>query len=67
MKTRILVGAAGLLLVFYLLPPTPTTTPVEKYHLAMGTVVRLAIYAHEADASELFALDGADWSLQYGA
>ena len=56
MKTRILVGAAGLLLVFYLLPPTPTTTPVEKYHLAMGTVVRLAIYAHEDDASELFEL-----------
>jgi thiamine biosynthesis lipoprotein len=56
LKTRILLGAASLLLVLYLLPPAQTATPVEKYHLAMGTVVRLAIYAPEDDASRFFDL-----------
>ena len=51
-----LLGAAGLLLVFYLLPPAEILRPVEKYHLAMGTVVRIALYADEDRADELFEL-----------
>ena len=60
MKARILLGGAGLLLVFLLLPPAEVALPVEKNHVAMGTVVRIALYAEEGEADELFALAAAE-------
>lgn len=53
---RIFLGGAGLLLLFLLLPPAQVPSPVEKHHVAMGTIVRIALYAGEDEADELFAL-----------
>ncbi len=56
MRARILLGGAGLLFLFLLLPPAEVAPPVEKHHVAMGTVVRISMYAAEKEAGELFTL-----------
>lgn len=67
---RVFLGGAGLLLLFLLLPPAEVASPLEKHHVAMGTVVRIALYAGEEEADELFALaaeqiDAIDSSLSH--
>lgn len=44
MKTRLFLGGAGILLLLFLIPQAEVSTPVEKFHIAMGTVVRIALY-----------------------
>lgn len=56
MKIRLLVGVAGLGLVLLLLPKAKPAQPLEEYHVAMGTIVRVALFVDEAEAPSLFAL-----------
>ncbi len=56
MNLRLLVGVAGVALVLLLLPRAELARPLEEYHVAMGTIVRVAIFADEAEAPALFAV-----------
>jgi hypothetical protein len=56
MILRWLIGLIGLALVLWLLPEAERAEPVEDYHVAMGTVVRLALYVDEQEAPRLFAV-----------
>ncbi|MBT3341463.1 MAG: FAD:protein FMN transferase [Gemmatimonadetes bacterium] len=49
---RWLPAAAGLLLLLWYLRPPPAT-PVEDYHIAMGTMVRMTLYVDEARSTQL--------------
>ncbi|MCY3736077.1 MAG: FAD:protein FMN transferase [Gemmatimonadaceae bacterium] len=55
MKARVLAGLAGLAAFLWLLPGPGPAVPVEGYHVAMGTVVRVALFADEDRAPPLFA------------
>ena len=59
MKLRLLAGAVGLALVLWLLPRTEPAAPQEQYHVAMGTLVRLAVFAsaEEAEPMQIIAYD----------
>ena len=54
MRARIFVGGLGLLFVLYLLPSAEPAVPTEEYHIAMGTVVRIALYLHDDGDGERF-------------
>lgn len=56
MILRWLIGLIGLALVLWLLPEAERAEPVEEYHVAMGTIVRLALYVDEQEAPRLFAV-----------
>ncbi|MDA0336767.1 MAG: FAD:protein FMN transferase [bacterium] len=56
MKVRLLVGAAGIGLMLLLLPKAEPAKVLEQYHVAMGTVVRIALYIDEDAAPPMFAL-----------
>lgn len=56
MKVRLLAGVLGVALALWLLPRTEPAQAQEKYHVAMGTVVRIALYVDETQAEPLFAL-----------
>ena len=56
MKVRLLVGAAGVGLMILLLPKAEPVKALEEYHVAMGTVVRVALYADSSAAPSMFAL-----------
>ena len=56
MKIRLLIGVASLGLVLLLLPKAEPARPLEEYHVAMGTIVRVALFVDESAAPELFAL-----------
>ena len=47
---RLLLPVAGLALVLWLLPGRGSSRPVEHYQLAMGTLVKIVLYADEAAA-----------------
>ncbi len=55
MKARVLAGLAGLAAFLWLLPRPGPAVPVEGYHVAMGTVVRVALFADEDRAPPMFA------------
>jgi len=55
-KSRWLVGVAGIALLLLLLPRAEVAVPVEHYHLAMGTVVRLALYVETGSGDEFVDL-----------
>jgi thiamine biosynthesis lipoprotein len=48
---RSLFSAIGLALVLWLLPGRAPVTPVERYHLSMGTLVKLVLYVGEDAAN----------------
>ena len=50
---RLVLGAAGLLAVLLLVRPPEETDPVEETRLAMGTVVRIRLYAAPEEAGPL--------------
>ena len=50
-KAGWLLGAAGLLVVLFLLPAPETAAPAIRTHLAMGTVVTLKLYGVEEGAA----------------
>lgn len=54
MKLRLLAGLAGVLFVVLLLPKSQPAAPVEDYHMAMGTVVRMALFVDADRAPALF-------------
>lgn len=56
MKIRLLIGAAGVGLVLLLLPKAEPARALEDYHVAMGTVVRVALYVDEDVSAPMFAL-----------
>ena len=56
MKIRLLIGAVGLGLVLLLLPKAEPARPLEEFHVAMGTIVRVAMFVDESEAPPLFAL-----------
>jgi thiamine biosynthesis lipoprotein len=60
MKIRLLIGVASLGLVLLLLPKAEPAEPLEEYHVAMGTIVRIALFVDAAAAPELFALARAE-------
>jgi len=55
-KRRLIVGAAGLLLVLYLLPAADEAVPVTRYHLAMDTLVKIDLFVDEAGSERFFEL-----------
>ena len=54
MRARLLAGLAGLAALLWLLPKAGPAVPVEGYHVAMGTVVRVALFLDEKRARPLF-------------
>ncbi|MEE2658344.1 MAG: FAD:protein FMN transferase [Candidatus Latescibacterota bacterium] len=57
MKARILVGLMFVLAVALWLPRPEVAVPVEDFHVAMGTVVRMALYVNDPEQAEpLFAI-----------
>ena len=56
MKSRWLAGVAGIALLLLLLPRAEKAVPLEHYHLAMGTVVRLALYVETGRGDEFVDL-----------
>ena len=54
MRARVLAGLAGLAALLWLLPKAGPAVPVEGYRVAMGTVVRVALFVDEARAGPLF-------------
>jgi thiamine biosynthesis lipoprotein len=54
LKARVLTGLAGLAALLWLLPRAGPAVPVEGYHVAMGTVVRVALFVDEDRARPLF-------------
>jgi len=56
MKVRLLVGAAGIGLMLLLLPKAKPAKALEEYHVAIGTVVRVALYVDSSAAPPIFAL-----------
>lgn len=56
MKLRLLFGAVGVALVLWLLPRAEPARALEDYHVAMGTIVRVALYMDEQESAPLFAL-----------
>jgi len=54
---RLLFSAIGLVMVLWLLPGRAPVAPIERYHLSMGTLVKLVLYADEDMVDP--AVDGA--------
>lgn len=55
MRGRLLAGVAGIVLVVLLLRGRAPAVAVEDYHVAMGTIVRVALFVDESQAPPLFA------------
>lgn len=61
MKARWLLGALGLVLIVYLARVgRPQAGPIQRHHLAMGTVVTLSLYGDEQTADAWFDLATAE-------
>ena len=51
-----MAGVAGIALLLLLLPRSEVAVPLEHYHLAMGTVVRFALYVESERGDEFLDL-----------